>query len=53
MHKDNVMNAESNPSKKLHTIFLNFESKRKETLNTVMHLESSKKGNYLIIIFKE
>ncbi|UZO07154.1 uncharacterized protein OCT59_027449 [Rhizophagus irregularis] len=43
MHKDNIMNTESNPSKKLRTTFLNFESKRKETLNTGMHLESSGK----------
>ncbi|RGB26550.1 hypothetical protein C1646_770311 [Rhizophagus diaphanus] len=25
MHKDNIMNTKSNPSKKLHTTFLNFE----------------------------
>ncbi|GBC35239.1 hypothetical protein GLOIN_2v1844828 [Rhizophagus irregularis DAOM 181602=DAOM 197198] len=43
MYKDNIINTESNPSKKLRTTFLNFESKRKETLNTGMHLESSGK----------
>ncbi|CAB4473950.1 unnamed protein product [Rhizophagus irregularis] len=43
MHKDNIINTESNPSKKLRTTFLNFESKRKETLNTGMHLKSSGK----------
>ncbi|UZO29538.1 uncharacterized protein OCT59_023008 [Rhizophagus irregularis] len=46
MYKDNIINTESNPSKKLRTTFLNFESKRKETLNTGMHLESSGKARY-------
>ena len=50
MHKDNVINEESNPTKRLRTTFLNFESKQKETLNTGVHLESPKKGNCLIVI---
>jgi phage anti-repressor protein len=50
MHKDNVINEESNPTKRFRTTFLNFESKQKETLNTGVYLESSKKGNYLTII---
>ncbi|CAI2178867.1 7808_t:CDS:2 [Funneliformis geosporum] len=48
MHKNNVIYEKSNPSKRLRTTFLNFESKQKEILDTDtgMHSESSKKVCY-------
>ncbi|CAI2188886.1 291_t:CDS:2, partial [Funneliformis geosporum] len=46
MHKNNVIYEKSDPSKRLRTTFLNFESKQKEILDTDtgMHSESSKKA---------